>query len=607
MHRTDRNEAIRHLREVSKDRIYNRPDKTLAEQLSLEALRYMYRLLFLFYIEARPELGYAPLDAEAYRKGYGLERLRDLELVRLTSEESLNGYYLHHSIQQLFRLIREGFDSAEDLFNPPHSGTDPQPPQPSVRPDGTPRTQTAPAPRSHGFNLRALDSRLFRRDATPLLNRVKLRNGVLQRVICLMSLTRPAQGRGGRKRRGRISYAQLGINQLGAVYEALLSYRGFFAEEDLYEVKKAGETQDDLASAFFVPQRDLNQYQDEERVHDRDEQGYRKLRVHPRGTFIYRLAGRDRQKSASYYTPESLTRTLVKHALGELTTDAIPADDILNLTVCEPAMGSAAFLNEAVNQLAECYLERKQRELGRRIEHADYADELRKVRRHIADRNVFGVDLNPVGAGAGGSVPVVERHPPRRPCALVRLPTDVRQLPGGRATAGVCAGEAGQRCPCLREGAQETGGLVVQQRAATGAARRLWHRPIQRPASAPARHRLPLPAARPRYGQLPRQGGQGAGSGELRAHPGMAQDLLPTLRGGGHRRTGNPVRPGGRTLGLARGATGPGPLGDRGHPARVGDSPPRSARVAPPTNGRTASAPRACSAKAPKRPAPTAA
>ena len=374
------NEAIRHLREVSRDRIYDRPDKTLAEKLGLEALRYMYRLLFLFYIEARPELGYAPLDAEAYRKGYGLERLRDLELVRLTSEESLKGHYLHHSIQQLFRLIREGFDRAYDLFNPPHSGAGPQP----------------SAPRGHGFSLWALDSRLFQEDATPLLNRVKLRNDVLQRVIRLMSLTRPAQGRGGRKRRGRISYAQLGINQLGAVYEALLSYRGFFAEEDLYEVKKAGETQDDLAGAFFVPQRDLDQYQDEERVHDRDEQGYRKLRVHPRGTFIYRLAGRDRQKSASYYTPESLTRTLVKHALGELITDAMPADDILNLTVCEPAMGSAAFLNEAVNQLAERYLERKQRELGRRIEHADYADELRKVRRRIADRNVFGVDLNPV-------------------------------------------------------------------------------------------------------------------------------------------------------------------------------------------------------------------
>ena len=76
-------------------------------------------------------------------------------------------------------------------------------------------------------------------DATPLLDGVKLRNEVLQQVIRLMSLTRPAKGRS--RRRGRISYAQLGINQLGAVYEALLSYRGFFAEEDLYEVKQAGK------------------------------------------------------------------------------------------------------------------------------------------------------------------------------------------------------------------------------------------------------------------------------------------------------------------------------------------------------------------------------
>ena len=74
----------------------------------------------------------------------------------------------------------------------------------------------------------------------------------------------------------------------------------------------------------------------------------------------------------------------------------MPADRILELTVCEPAMGSAAFLNEAVNQLAEKYLDRKQGELGRRIPHAEYADELQKVRHYIADRNVYGVDLNPV-------------------------------------------------------------------------------------------------------------------------------------------------------------------------------------------------------------------
>ena len=223
---------------------------------------------------------------------------------------------------------------------------------------------------------------------------MKLRNRVLQQVIQLMSLTRPAKGRRGR--RGRISYAQLGINQLGAVYEALLSYRGFFAEEDLYEVKKAGEADDPLKNAWFVPARDLDNYKEEERVYDRDDEGRQKLRVHPRGRFIYRLDGRDRQKSASYYTPESLTRCVVKYALRELIPDDMPADRILDLTVCEPAMGSAAFLNEAVNQLAEKYLERKQRERGRRIPHAEYADELQQVKHYIADLNVYGVDLNPV-------------------------------------------------------------------------------------------------------------------------------------------------------------------------------------------------------------------
>jgi len=361
------NEAIRYRTEVLKERIYDLNDE-LAEKLGLEALRYMYRLLFLFYIEARPELGYAPLKSEAYRKGYSLEHLRDLELVRLTSGESQNGYYIHESIQTLFGLIRDGFDGGEG----------------AVLAGGMHNT----------FEIRALDSALFRADATPVLDRVKLRNETLQQVIRLMSLTRPPKGRS--RRRGRISYAQLGINQLGAVYEALLSYRGFFAEEDLYEVKRAGEDPDELANAWFVPLGELHKYSEEERVFVRGTESLRKLKVHPKGRFIYRLAGRDRQKTASYYTPESLTRCVVKYALKELIDDEMPASAILDLTICEPAMGSAAFLNEAVNQLAVKYLDRRQRERDERIPHGDYADELQKVKHYIADRNVFGVDLNPV-------------------------------------------------------------------------------------------------------------------------------------------------------------------------------------------------------------------
>ena len=361
------NDAIRYITEVRKERIY-RLDDALAAKLGLEALRYMYRLLFLFYIEARPELGYAPLKSEAYRKGYSLEHLRDLELVRLTGDESREGYYLHESIQTLFRLIREGFDGGEG----------------ALLAGGLHNT----------FHIRSLDSALFREDATPTLDRVKLRNETLQHVIRLMSLTRPPKGRN--RRRGRISYAQLGINQLGAVYEALLSYRGFFAEEDLYEVKRAGEDPDELAAAWFVPMGELHKYSEEERVFVKGENSLRKLKKHPKGRFIYRLAGRDREKTASYYTPESLTRCVVKYALKELIDDDMRAMEILDLTICEPAMGSAAFLNEAVNQLAEKYLDRRQKERNRRIPHEDYADELQKVKHYIADRNVYGVDLNPV-------------------------------------------------------------------------------------------------------------------------------------------------------------------------------------------------------------------
>ena len=368
------NEAIRFLRVVSRERVYNLDDR-LAGELGLECVRYMYRLLFLFYIEARPELGYAPVHSDAYRAGYSLERLRDLELVELATEESRNGFHLHESIQTLFRLIREGFDGhhwggSVDLF-------------------------AASSLLRHGFRIRALDSALFREGSTPLLDRVKLRNHILQRVIELMSLSRPAKGR-GRKRRGRISYAQLGVNQLGAVYESLLSYRGFFAETELYEVKKAKDKQDDLAGAWFVRADELDRYSERERVYDTDENGRKRLRRHAKGSFIYRLRGRDREKSASYYTPESLTRCLIRHSLRELISNSTSADEILDLTVCEPAMGSAAFLNEAVNQLAELYLQRKQKERGERIPHERYPDELQRAKRFIADRNVYGVDLNPV-------------------------------------------------------------------------------------------------------------------------------------------------------------------------------------------------------------------
>lgn len=359
------NEALYDLRERLREGVYGRE---MAKPLTDECLRYLYRLLFCFYVEARPELGYAPMKSEEYRTGYSLEALRDLELHDLTTEESKNGFFLNDSIRTLFRLVSEGFrhEEKQTVLGADEGAVD-----------------------RHTFRMEPLRSHLFDPARTPILERVRFRNHVLQKVLECLSLSRPKRGgKGGKKKRGRISYAQLGINQLGAVYEGLLSYTGFFAEEDLYEVHRAGETPDELQNAWFVRAADLPKYTDDEKLFDGRPKKYAK------GTFIYRLAGRNREKSASYYTPEVLTRCVVKYALKELLKDR-PADDILSLTICEPALGSGAFANEAVNQLAEGYLERKQAELKRSIPHDELLLEKQKVKAYLADNNVHGVDLNP--------------------------------------------------------------------------------------------------------------------------------------------------------------------------------------------------------------------
>ena len=352
-------------------------DPVDAGQLTLECLRYMYRMLFVLFIEARPELGYAPIKAQSYQTGYSLESLRDIaDDIRDDVNEVGDGYYLHKTLSKLYGLIYDGYPETEEEI-----------------------LKYSNEESLHDmFVIAPLKAHIFDPEYTKMITNARLRNRVMLRIIDLMSLTRETGRRNDR--RGRISYANLGINQMGSVYEALLSYRGFIAEHTLFEVKRAGDSFNELDVGYFVSEEELDQYDEDERVrYERDDPDgkYKKgqLRRYEKGAFIYRLAGREREKSASYYTPEVLTKCLVKYALKELL-EGKTADEILQLTICEPAMGSAAFLNEAINQLAEAYIDHKQKELGEMIPAEKRLQELQKVKMYIADRNVYGIDLNPV-------------------------------------------------------------------------------------------------------------------------------------------------------------------------------------------------------------------
>lgn len=341
-------------------------DDTFEAEVKDDCLNIIYRLLFIFYAESRDELDILPTKDEVYKDGYSLEMLRDLEKAPMRTEESRNGYFFNDSLNDLFWLLANGYRQGQQD--------------------------------NKSFSVRKIDSPLFDNRRLHHLKDVKIRNIEWQKIIRALSLSNRD------KQVGRISYANLGVNQLGSVYESLLAYRGFYAEQDYIEVHKVGKPEE---GTFLVPYSRMDDFEADEILCD--EQGEPKIL--PQGTFVYRLNGRDRQKSASYYTPEVLTRSTVKYTLKSILDEVAEgkrkAQDLLDLKILEPAMGAAAFQNEVINQLAEAYLTYQQQQRHEagfkewRIAPDHYRDELQKVKAYIATHNVYGVDLNPTAIELG--------------------------------------------------------------------------------------------------------------------------------------------------------------------------------------------------------------
>ena len=357
----------------------------LARELGRDALRYLYRILFLLYAEARPELGILPADDQDYIAGYSMQRLGELAARRLIGEEARTGFHLYESLDLLFRMVNDGHRARGNASTEGLSEGD-------------------------GLRFESLKADLFEPSKTRLIGRIpdpryddeaplldtRLRDEALYKVLRRLMLAKGSGRKGKNQRGGFISYAQLGINQLGAVYEGLMSYTGFIAAEELYEVAKKG---DPSGGSWMIPASKVPGYIDDVFVMEKDENGFptgERVRYRP-GAFVYRLAGRDRQTSASYYTPHSLTSVTVQLALEQRIKEEgrpVTAAEVLRWRLCEPALGSGAFLNEAIDQLAALYLRLREEETGDRLEPDQRALALQKIKAHIALHNCYGVDLN---------------------------------------------------------------------------------------------------------------------------------------------------------------------------------------------------------------------
>jgi len=358
-------------------------------------LSVVLRMVFLLYSEDR---GILPVNNETYANHLSLKGLYD-ELVEDAGQhpESMNHRFgAYGRLLSLFRAVFFGVEHAELLLPPRHGRLF----DPNTFPfleGGSPGTTSArlvPEERAQVQPPSLDDGTVYE---------------VLHRLIFF-------QGQ-------RLSYATLDVEQLGSVYESLMGFHilrtaqpavrlgknGLWVElGDLQKSKatdrtkllkeEAGLTTQQVARVEELLKAQADNSALGEALNDLSPGG--KKQRHRHRASVGRLVlqpGQERRRSGSHYTPRSLTEGIVRRTLepllkclGEHPTE----EQLLSLKICDPAMGSGAFLVEVVRQLASKLVEVWTRD-GRLAELSDqHVDPHLHGRRLVAQRCVYGVDKN---------------------------------------------------------------------------------------------------------------------------------------------------------------------------------------------------------------------
>ena len=220
----------------------------------------------------------------------------------------------------------------------------------------------------------------------------------------------------------RLSYRNLDVEQIGSVYEAMMGFELHVAEgaSIALKPKKRGGAPItiNLYELGAVPAAKRNDWLNKEADQKVTGQAERALKdaasiddlmaaldkriaknvtptIVPTGAMIFQPSA-ERRRSGSHYTPRSLTQPIVEAALAPVLKNlgANPKpEQILALKVCDPAMGSGAFLVEACRQLGDALVHAWHQHDDTPILPPD-EDELLHARRLVAQRCLYGVDKN---------------------------------------------------------------------------------------------------------------------------------------------------------------------------------------------------------------------
>jgi hypothetical protein len=222
----------------------------------------------------------------------------------------------------------------------------------------------------------------------------------------------------------RLSYRTLDVEQIGSVYETMIGFELIVADNPSIILRPTGThgapTVLNLAATLTMEPSRRAAWIKEQTGHDLTGQAAQSINAAatvdqllealqkkiarditpapvPAGTMLLNPTD-ERRRSGSHYTPRALTEPIVRKALAPvlaaLGLKPTP-EDILELKICDPAMGSGAFLVEACRQLADELVKAWHTHNRPPVIPPD-EDEILHARRIIAQRCIYGVDRNPM-------------------------------------------------------------------------------------------------------------------------------------------------------------------------------------------------------------------
>ena len=271
-------------------------------------------------------------------------------------------------------------------------------------------------PERYPFLEARLHGQPSRQAGSPLvLPRVS--DGTIQRVLSLLLVL---DGE-------RLSYRNLDVEQIGSVYETMMGFELHLAEGQSIALKPkkrhGAPITINLERLLTEPAAKRNDWLNkaaDQKLTGKPEQALKEARtvaallaaldkriarnVTPEpvraGAMIFQPSP-ERRRSGSHYTPRTLTAPIVEHALKPVLDGLKAANagqqprswQVLALKVCDPAMGSGAFLVEACRQLGDVLVE-AWHFYGDTPSIPPDEDEILHARRLVAQRCLYGVDRN---------------------------------------------------------------------------------------------------------------------------------------------------------------------------------------------------------------------